>query len=74
MCECYGSEKEIIKGITDLKKKNIFSEKVQKEYKLQYKLILQMIKKEPIDRPDCGFLLESDEMNKWKEMVEENNY
>ena len=74
MCECYGSEKEIIKGITDLKKKNIFSEKVQKEYKLQYKLILQMIRKEPIDRPDCGFLLESDEMNKWKEMVEENNY
>ena len=73
MCECYDSEKALKKGLTELKKKNIFSEKIKKEYNLQYNLILKMIKKEPVDRPDCEKLLESDEMIKWKEMVEENN-
>ena len=73
MCECYGSDKEIKKGIMDLKRKNIFSEKVKNLYKLQYNLILQMIEYEPNDRPDCEQLLDSEEMTKWKNMVEENN-
>ena len=73
MCECYGSEKEIKKGILDLKKKNIISEKVKTMYNLQYNLILKMVKKDPSDRPDCEKLLESDEMTKWKAMVEDNN-
>ena len=44
MCECYDSEKALKKGLTELKKKNIFSEKIKKEYNLQYNLILKMIK------------------------------
>ena len=57
----------------DLKRKNIFSEKVKNLYKLQYNLILQMIEYDPNDRPDCEQLLDSEEMTKWKNMVEENN-
>ena len=73
MCECFSTDKEIKKGIMDLKRKNIFSEKVKNLYKLQYNLILQMIEYDPNDRPDCEQLLDSEEMTKWKNMVEENN-
>ena len=73
MCECFSNDKEIKKGIIDLKKKNIFSEKVKNFYKLQYNLIIQMIEYDPNDRPDCEQLLYSEEMTKWKNMIEENN-
>ena len=73
MCECFSNEKEIKKGIINLKMKNIISDKVKNLYKLQYNLILKMIENEPGDRPDCENLLDCDEMKKWKMMIEENN-
>ena len=73
MCECFSTEKEIKNAIIELKKKNIISNKVKNLYNLQYKLILKMVEKEPINRPDCEKLLTSEEMNQWKAIVEENN-
>ena len=73
MCECFSNEKEIKKGIINLKMKNIISDKVKNLYNLQYNLILKMIENEPVDRPDCEKLLDCDEMKKWKMMIEENN-
>jgi serine/threonine protein kinase len=71
MCECLGSEKERKKSIIRLKTKNIISDKVKNLYNLQYKLILKMIDYEPENRPNCKQLLDSDEMKKWKNMVDE---
>ena len=73
MFECFCNEKEIKNAITELKKKNIISNKVKNLYNLQYKLILKMIEKEPINRPDCKQLLTSEEMSQWKVIIEENN-
>ena len=73
MCECFPNEKEIKKGIINLKMKKIISEKVKNLYSLQYALILKMIEYDPEDRPDCANLLECDEMKNWKQMFEENN-
>ena len=71
MCECLEKSKRQ-KSIIDLKKKKIVSEEFKKLYDIQYKLILKMIEDDPENRPNCDILLNSEEMKKWKNSLDDN--
>ena len=71
MCECL-EKNERHKSIIDLKKKKIVSEKFKNIYDIQYKLILKMIEDDPENRPNCDILLNSEEMKKWKNSLDDN--
>ena len=71
MCECIEKSKRQ-KIITDLKKKKIVSEKFKNLFDIQYKLILKMIEDDPENRPNCDILLNSEEMKKWKNSIDDN--
>ena len=71
MCECLEKSKRQ-KSIMDLKKKKIVSEEFKKLYDIQYKLILKMIEDDPENRPNCDILLNSEEMKKWKNSLDDN--
>lgn len=71
MCECLEKNKRQ-KSITDLKKKKIVSEKFKSLYEIQHKLILKMIEDDPENRPNCDILLNSEEMKKWKNSLDDN--
>ena len=71
MCECLEKNKRH-KSIMDLKKKKIVSEKFKNIYDIQYKLILKMIEDDPENRPNCDILLNSEEMKKWKNSLDDN--
>ena len=72
MCECLDKNQRQ-KKVSDLKKRKIFDEKVKKLFNLQCKLIIKMVENKPENRPKCEDLLNSEEMNKWKKSIEENN-
>ena len=60
MCSCFGTEMERQLALRDLRNKRIVSERVNKDYPEETKLIIMMTKEDYNDRPSAEQILKSD--------------